>query len=95
MRILSLQRFSSLVKIEELVEGPYGPRIDDKSAAKPTRLGKLLTFAERAQALWPTCSTPLAEGLESEYLSVKGEQADEDREADIESYLEDMRGSQH
>jgi hypothetical protein len=84
-----------LVKIEELVEAPYGPRIDDKSAAKPTRLGKLLTFAERAQALWPTCSTPLAEGLESEYLSVKGEQADEDREADIESYLEDMRGSQH
>jgi hypothetical protein len=84
-----------LVKIDELVEGPYGPRIDPRSNAKPTRLGKLLNFAARAQALWPTCSTQLAEELESEYLSVKEELADEDREADIESYLEDMRGSQY
>jgi hypothetical protein len=84
-----------LVKIEELVEGPYGPRIDDKPTAKPTRLGKLLNFAERARALWPTCSRALAEGLESEYLSVKEELTEEDREADIESYLEDMRGDQY
>ena len=87
--------YNLLVKIEELVEGPYGPRIEDTSTAKPTRLWKLLRFAERAQAMWPTCSTPLAEGLESEYLSVKEELTEEDREADIESYLEDMRGDQY
>jgi hypothetical protein len=45
--------------------------------------------------LWPACSTQLAVSLESEYLSVKNELAEEDREADIESYLEDMRGSQY
>lgn len=84
-----------LVKIEELVEGPYGPRIDMRKSANLTRLGKLVTSAERAQALWPTCSTSLAEALESEYLSVKEELTEEDREADIESYLEDMRGSQY
>jgi hypothetical protein len=84
-----------LVKIEELVEGPYGPRIDVEKSTNLTRLGKLLRFAERAQALWPTCSTALAEALDSEYLSVKEELTEEDREADIESYLEDMRGSQY
>jgi hypothetical protein len=45
--------------------------------------------------LWPVCSTLLAVSLENEYLSVKGELAEEDREADIESYLEDMRGNQY
>jgi hypothetical protein len=84
-----------LVKIEELIEGPYGPRIDMDKSANLTRLGKLMKFAERAQALWPTCSTALAQRLESEYLSVKEELTEEDREADIESYLEDMRGSQY
>lgn len=84
-----------LVKIEELVEGPYGPRLDVDKSANLTRLGKLLKFAERAQEVWPTCSTALAEALDSEYLSVKEELTEEDREADIESYLEDMRGSQY
>jgi hypothetical protein len=84
-----------LVKIEELVEGPYGPRIDVHDSTRLNRLGKLFKFAERAQALWPTCSTALAEALDSEYISVKEELAEEDREADIESYLEDMRGSQY
>lgn len=84
-----------LVKIEELVEGPYGPRLDVDKSANLTRLGKLLKFAERAQALWPTCSTALAEALDSEYLTVKKELTEEDREADTESYLEDMRGSQY
>jgi hypothetical protein len=84
-----------LVKIEELAEGPYGPRVDNSLGAKLTRLGKLLRFAERAQTLWPVCSTLLAVSLENEYLSVKGELAEEDREADIESYLEDMRDNQY
>jgi hypothetical protein len=84
-----------LVKIEELVEGPYGARVDNTPAAKLTRLGKLLGFAQRARTLWPTCSTLLAVSLENEYLSVKGEVAEGDREADIESYLEDLRGDHY
>jgi hypothetical protein len=84
-----------LVKIQELIEGPYGSRLENTQAAKPTRLGKLLSFAQRAQTLWPACSAQLAVSLESEYLSVKNELAEEDREADIESYLEDMRDSQY
>jgi hypothetical protein len=84
-----------LVKIEELVEGPYGARVENAPAAKPTRLGKLLALMERARTLWPACSTLLAVSLENEYLSVKGELAEGDREADIESYLEDLRGDQY
>jgi hypothetical protein len=84
-----------LVKIEELVEGPYGARVDNTPAANLTRLRKLLAFAERARTLWPACSILLATSLESEYLSVKSELAEGDREADIESYLEDMRGDQY
>ncbi len=84
-----------LVKIQELVEGPYGSRFEDTAAWKPTRPRKLLGFAERAQALWPACSTVLAVSLESEYLSVKNELAEGDREADIESYLEDLRSDQY
>jgi hypothetical protein len=80
------------VKIDELVEGPYDPRIGDKPSTALTRLEKLLNFSQRAQALWPTCSTGLAEGLESEYLTIKDELTEADPEADIESYLEDMRG---
>jgi hypothetical protein len=83
------------VRIDELVEGPYGPRIDAKPSAVLTRLEKLLNFSQRAQALWPTYSVALAEGLESEYLTVKNELTEADREADIESYLEDMRGDQY
>lgn len=83
------------VKIEELVYGPNGPRIDGETSIAPSRLEKLLNFGRRAQTLWPTCSAQLAEGLESEYLTVKDELTEEDREADIESYLEDMRGDQY
>jgi hypothetical protein len=83
------------VRIEELAEGPDGPRVGIEAAAGPTRLRKLLAFTRRAQAIWPTCSHKLLEGLESEYLSVKRELVDSDRQADIESYLEDMRGDQH
>ena len=84
-----------LVKIEQLVEGPYGARVENTPAANLTRLRKLLVFAERARTLWPACSALLAVSLENEYLSMKSELAEEDREADIESYLEDMRGDQY
>ena len=56
-----------------------------------TRLHKLLSFTRRAQAIWPTCSYPLVDGMESEYFAVKDELIEADRDADIESYLEDMR----
>jgi len=79
------------VKIEELMEGPDGPREVGKPTVVPTRLQKLLTFSQRAQAIWPTCSSVLAEGLQSEYLAVKYEIAEADREAEIESYMESMR----
>ena len=78
------------VRIDELNDGPYGPRISAETPATPSRLEKLLKFSSRAQAIWPTCSHALLEALESEYLSVKFELAESDREADIESYLEDM-----
>lgn len=76
------------VKIGELIEGSNGPRDLNESSAIPSRFEKLLTFSRRAQAIWPTCSAALAEGLQSEYLAVKYELAESDREADIDSYLE-------
>ncbi|MCI0664541.1 MAG: hypothetical protein L0220_26065, partial [Acidobacteria bacterium] len=80
------------VKIDELIYGPDGPRISYRcSPSPPSRLEKLLTFSNRAQGIWPTCSSRLAELLESEYLSVKHEIVEKDREADIESYLDSMR----
>jgi hypothetical protein len=79
------------VRIDELVEGPDGPRIGAETPPIPSRLYKLLAFSRRAQAIWPTCSHGLLEGLDSEYVSVKNELIESDREADIEAYLEDMR----
>ena len=80
------------VRVDELVEGPYGPRIGAETRAVPSRLDKLVAFTRRAQAIWPTCSHELLVALESEYLSVKDELIESDRQADIESYLEDMNG---
>jgi hypothetical protein len=79
------------VKIEELVQTPYGLRIGQETPDVPTRLHKLQSFTRRAQAIWPTCSHPLVDGMESEYFAVKDELIEADRDADIESYLEDMR----
>jgi hypothetical protein len=79
------------VRVDELVEGRDGPRIGAETPAVPSRLHKLVAFTRRAQGIWPTCSHELLEGLESEYLSVKDELIESDRQADIESYLEDMR----
>lgn len=79
------------VKIDELVYGPDGPRDVSESPEIPSRLEKLLAVGRRAQAIWPTCSAGLADGLESEYFAVKHELTESDREADIESYLEDQR----
>lgn len=79
------------MRVDELVEGPYGPRIGAETQAVPSRLHKLVAFTRRAQAIWPTCSRELFEGLESEYLSVKDDLIESDRQADLESYLEDMR----
>ena len=70
-----------------------------------THLGKMQKFAECARALRYTNSSlvrnigqstiALAEELESEYLSVKEELAEDDGDSDIESYLEDVRGAQY
>ncbi len=90
---ITIQLNGELTRLEAADSG-YEP-LDHTQAAKPTRLGKLLGFAQRAQNLWPGCSTLLAVSLENEYLSVKNELAEEDREAEIESYLEDRRGSQY
>jgi hypothetical protein len=79
------------VRVDELVEGPNGPRVGTETPTIPTRLDKLLAFARRARAVWPICSHELLEGLESEYLSAKSELIESDRQADIESYFEDMR----
>ena len=79
------------VKVEELLEGPYGPRTHTEAPAVPSRLDKLLALTRRAQAIWPTSSHQLLQGLESEYFSVRDGLIESDREAEIESYLEDMR----
>jgi hypothetical protein len=39
--------------------------------------------------------TALSQGLDSEYYAVKSELTEGDREGDIESYLDDMRGSSY
>lgn len=83
------------VKVEELVETPDGPREGPETSTPPGRLHKLLTLTRRAQAIWPICSHELLEGLESEYLSVKAELIESDREEGIESYLESMREDQY
>jgi len=83
------------VKIEELVDTPDGPRVGPETPNPPERLHKLLAFTRRAQAIWPVGSHELLERLESEYLSVKDELIESDREAEIESYLDSMRENQY
>ncbi|MGD0443483.1 MAG: hypothetical protein ABSA39_06060 [Edaphobacter sp.] len=83
------------VKIEELVDGSYGPRLESGRSPVPSRLEKLLGYSRRAQAIWPVCSAALSQGLDSEYYTVKSELTEGDREGDIESYLEDMRGGSY
>ena len=79
------------VRIDELSIGPDGPRVSSTARVPPSRLEKRLGFSRRAQAMWPNCPAVLASRLDSEYLSVKNELADADREADIEAYLEAQR----
>jgi len=83
------------VRIEELAVGPDGPRESSRAGVPPSRLRKLLGFSSRAQAVWPNCSADLRSLLESEYASVKSELTDADREADIEAYLDSMRGDEY
>ncbi len=83
------------VKVDELNAGPDGPRFVRESPTVTTRFGKLLAFGSRAQAIWPTCSATLADGLQGEYMAVKYELAEADREADLESYMEDMRSDEY
>ncbi len=79
------------VRIDELTMGPDGPRLTSTTSVAPTRLQKLLTLSGRAQAIWPNCSSALFDLLQSEYLSVRDQLIDHDREADIEAYLESVR----
>jgi hypothetical protein len=83
------------VKIEELAIGPDGPRTEPPSAAPSNRLQKLLSAKSRVEAMWPSCSASLRGLLESEYVSVKGEIEESDREENIESYLESMRDDEY
>lgn len=79
------------VKIDELTLGPDGPRIDSSTGVAASRLQKLVGFSSRAQAVWPNCSATLFSLLESEYLAARGELIEQDREAEIDAYLESMR----
>jgi len=83
------------IRIDELSIGPNGPRRDSRSGVPPSRLQKLLGFNSRAEAVWPNCSATLHDLLESEYISVKDELADADREAAIEAFLESQRGDEY
>lgn len=83
------------VKIEDLAIGPDGPRLSGSGSVPRNRLEKLLAANHKAQTVWPTCSPNLRGLLESEYLTVRAQLIDKDREADIEAYLEDMRADQY
>ena len=78
------------VKIDELIDSPEGPRRVEDPQGAPSRFAKLLSFSHRAEAIWPTCSSDLAESLLSEYFAVKDEFTEADREASIQSYVDDM-----
>jgi hypothetical protein len=71
------------VRIDELQIGPYGPRTS-------FRLDRLAAIAARAQAIWPNCSSLLYELMNSEYLCAKAEIIEDEREAEIDAYLEGM-----
>lgn len=83
------------VKIEELAIGPEGPRTGPAGAGARNRLQKLLEVKARVEAMWPNCSASLRGSLESEYLSVKSEVEEADREENIESYLESLRDDEY
>lgn len=71
--------------IEEL--GRYaGPR----DSEVPSRLERLLEVTSRAKVIWPGCSPLLAQLLTSEYLDVRDELEDADRESYLQSVMEDM-----
>ena len=76
------------VRIEELSIGPDGPRLSSSTGVSPSRLQKLLGFSNRAQAVWPNCSAELRRLLESEYLSVRNELSEADREANIQEFID-------
>lgn len=79
------------VRIDELNFGPDGPRLGGASGVPPSRLEKLANLSRRAQLVWPNCSVTLCNLLESEYLTVKDELIEADRDADIEAFLESMQ----
>ena len=82
------------VRIDELTIGPDGPR-GSLTTGVPNRLGKLVGFSNRAQAVWPNCSARLCDFSRSEYISVKSELTEADREANIEAYLDSMRDDEY
>jgi hypothetical protein len=83
------------VKIEELSVGPDGPRVEISGTGPPSRLQRLLVAKSKVEVLWPNCSGRLRELLESEYLTVKAEIEETEREQNIESYLEAQRDDEY
>jgi len=83
------------VRIEGLILGRDGPRISGPRNVPPTRLEKLVELANRAQAIWPHCSTSLPDLLEAEYNAVREQLAEADREAEIEAYIDAMRSDEY
>ena len=83
------------VRIDELTFGPDGSRLDSTRSVALTRLEKLLHSSSRAQVVWPNCSAKLRDLLENEYLAVKSELVEADREADLEAYFESMREEEY
>jgi hypothetical protein len=79
------------VKIEELSVGPEGPRTETSGKGPPSRLQRLLVVKSRVEILWPNCSAKLRGLLESEYLTVKAEIEETEREQNIEAYLDAQR----
>ncbi len=56
----------------------------------PERFDKLYEVSNRAKAIWPICSSRLHELMYSEYLFLRNERAEVDRESYLQAYLEDL-----
>lgn len=74
------------------------PLIDDlhrwnspiREGRVPTRLAKLIEVSDRAKVIWPVCSGDFRAELESEYLCIRDQIEEADREDYLQSSLEDM-----
>ncbi len=61
----------------------------------PNRFDKLYEVSNRAKAIWPNCSSRLQELMYDEYLTLRQERAEVDRESYLQSYLDDLASDYH